>query len=115
MYSSDIKSCVSLNGDCSTFFYCKNGLSRENLSPILFSLSLNYLESFLLRENIFGVNIFVDWLQCYLKRVFLPYADDMVLFAKSMEELQDLYDKFKIYCLQWKLKVNSETSKVVIL
>ena len=38
MYS-DIKSCVSLNGDCSTFFYCKNGLRQgENLSPILFSL-----------------------------------------------------------------------------
>ena len=38
----------------------------------------------------------------------------MVLFAESMGELQDLLDKFQIYCSQWKLKVNSEKSKVVI-
>ena len=44
----------------------------------------------------------------------LLYADDMVLLAKSMEELQDLLDKFQIYCSQWKLKVISEKSKVVI-
>ena len=114
MYS-DIKSCVSLNGDCSTFFYCKNGLRQgENLSPILFSLFLNDLESFLLRGNNFGMNIFDDSLQCYLKLVVLLYADDMVLFAESMEELQDLLDKFQIYCSQWKLKVNSEKSKVLI-
>ena len=113
MYS-DIKSCVSLNGDCSTFFYCKNGLRQgENLSPILFSLFLNDLESFLLRGNNFGMNIFDDSLQCYLKLVVLLYGDDMVLFAESMEELQDLLDKFQIYCSQRKLKVNSEKSKVV--
>ena len=57
----DIKSCVSLNGDCSTFFFCKNGLRQgENLSPILFSLLLDDLESFLLRGNNFGMNIFDD-------------------------------------------------------
>ena len=32
----------------------------------------------------------------------------MVLFAESMEELQDLQDKFQIHCSQWKLKVNPE-------
>ena len=36
------------------------------------------------------------------------------IFAESMEELQDLLDKFQIYCSQWKLKVNSEKLKVVI-
>ena len=60
------------------------------------------------------MNIFDDSLQCYLNLVVLLYADDMVLFAESMEELQDLLDKFQIYCSQWKLKVNSEKSKVVI-
>ena len=60
------------------------------------------------------MNIFDDSLQCYLKLVVLLYADNMVLFAESMEELQDLLDKFQIYCSQWKLKVNSEKSKVLI-
>ena len=60
------------------------------------------------------MNIFDDSLQCCLKRVVFLYAGDMVLFAKSMEELQDLLDKFQIYCSQWKLKVYSEKSKVVV-
>ena len=60
------------------------------------------------------MSIFNDWLECYLKFVVLLYADDMVLFAESMEELQDLLDKLQIYCSQWKLKVNSEKSTVVI-
>ena len=59
-------------------FYYKNGLRQwENLSSILFSLSLNDLESFLLRGNNLGMNIFNDSLQFYLKFVFLLYADDM--------------------------------------
>ena len=37
----------------------------------------------------------------------------MVLFAESIEELQDLLDKFHIYCSQWKPKVNHEEKKVV--
>ena len=86
----------------------------ENLSPILFSLFLNDLESFLLRGNNFGQHIFEDSLQCYLKLVVLLYADDRMLFAESIEELQDLLDKFLIYCSQWKLKVNHEKTKVVI-
>ena len=47
------------------------------------------------------------------KLVVLLYADDLVLLDESMEELQYLLDKFQIYCSQWKLKVNSEKSKVV--
>ena len=61
------------------------------------------------------MSIFDNTLQCYLKRVVLLYGDDMVLFAdESMEELQDLLDKLQIYCSQWKLKVRSEKSTVVI-
>ena len=66
--------------------------------------TLTYLESFLLRGNNFGLNIFDDSLQCYLKLVFLLYIDDMVLFAESIEELQDLLDKFHIYCHSGNLK-----------
>ena len=44
----DIKSCVSYNGETSAFFACKNGVRQgENLSPLLFSLFLNDLESHL--------------------------------------------------------------------
>ena len=77
-------------------------------------LFLNDLDSFLLRGNDFGLNIFDDSLQCYFKLIVLRFADDMVLFAESIEELQDLLDKFHIYGSQWKLKVNHEKPKVVI-
>lgn len=40
MYS-DIKSCVSINGDMSGFFQCTAGLRQgETLSPVLFSIFL---------------------------------------------------------------------------
>ena len=48
------------------------------------------------------------------KRVVLLNACDTVLFAESIEELQDLLDKCKIYYSQWKRKVNPEKSKVLI-
>lgn len=112
---ADIKSCVSFNGESSEFFSCKNGLRQgENLSPILFSMFLNDLEHFLLNENNFGLNIFDKSLQDYLKLVVLLYADDTVLFAENEEELQQLLNKFQIYCSRWKLNVNPEKSKIVI-
>lgn len=47
MYNG-IKSCVSFNGDQSGFFHCLRGVQQgENLSPVLFALFLNDLESFM--------------------------------------------------------------------
>ena len=71
---------------------------------VVHQFSGNSFHYHLLRGNNFSINIFDDSLQCYKKLVVLLYADDMVLFAKSMEQLQDLLDKFQIYCSQWKLK-----------
>ena len=114
MYAN-IKSCVSFNGKSSDFFECRNGLRRgENLSPILFSMFLNDLESFLLNENNFGLNIFDESIQSYFKLVVLLYADDTVVFAESEEELQQLLNEFQSYCVRWKLNVTPEKSKIVI-
>ena len=55
MYAN-INSCVSFNGKSSDFFECRNGPRQgENLSPILFSMFLNDLESFLLNESQYSV------------------------------------------------------------
>ena len=69
---------------------------------------LNDLESFLLNENNFGLNIFDESIQGYLKLAVLLYADDTVLFAESEEELQQLLNEFQSYCVKWKLNVNPE-------
>lgn len=78
------------------------------------ALLLNDLETCLLNENNFGLNIFDRSLQDYLKLAVLLYADDTVLFAENEEELQQLLNKFYIYCSRWKLTVNPEKSKIVI-
>ena len=44
----------------------------------------------------------------------LLYADDIVIFADSAEELQSEINSLYSYCDRWKLKVNSSKSHVVV-
>ena len=44
----------------------------------------------------------------------LLYTDDAVLFAHSMDGLQKMLDKLSIFCTRWKLKVNTEKTKLMI-
>ena len=55
MYSN-IKSCLTFNGQKSDYFPCEKGVRQgEKLFPFLFSLFLNDLEDFFSRENISGL------------------------------------------------------------
>ena len=79
-----IKSCVSFNGDQSEFFQSFRGVRQgENLSPVLFALFLNDLESFLSSHNCSGIDIEFasDDVYCYLKLFVLLYADDTVILT----------------------------------
>ena len=43
-----IKSCITVNGSTSGFFNCEKGVRQgENISPLLFAIYLNDLESFM--------------------------------------------------------------------
>ena len=42
------------------------------------------------------------------------FADDLVIIAKSPEELQALINKLFVYCQEWNLSVNIKKTKVVI-
>ena len=96
----NIKSCVACeNHKMFSFFECTKGVRQgENLSPILFSLYLNDLESFLEQNQSQGVNTDLNFeteSKTYLKILILHYADDTVLLAESREELQLTINNFK--------------------
>ena len=112
-----IKSCVTLNGESSPFFACDCGVRQgENLSPVMFSLYLNDLETFLIHKGLSGVTLDIsdDEVMIYIKLFSLLYADDTALMANSPTGLQNCLDAFSVYCDQWKLNVNVAKTKVVI-
>lgn len=82
MYSA-IKSRVKYNNCLSNEFLCSLGVRQgECLSPLLFSLFLNDIEEQFIHSGVEGVDV-------NLFKVFLLlYADDMVIFANTANELQ---------------------------
>ncbi|XP_021350729.1 uncharacterized protein LOC110448677 [Mizuhopecten yessoensis] len=118
MYNN-IKSCVQFNSKTSDFFPCLIGVRQgENLSPFLFSVFLNDIESYFaslscvplenVRDKLYNeLHIFVE--------IFvLLYADDSVLFSESPEGLQSALNVFQQYCKIWKLNINVNKTKVMV-
>lgn len=118
MYSS-IKSCVQVNGELSNYFFSHVGVRQgENLSPFLFTMYLNDLETFLEEHSASGTDFLIKTLQekfhSYFKLFFLLYADDTVLLSDTPSGLQRSLDVYSEYCRQWKLEVNTNKTKVLI-
>ena len=79
----------------------------ESLSPFLFSMYLNDLDHFLRQSDDVGVQI-----EHFILTVLL-FADDMVLFSKTREGLQNALNSLQKYCTLWGLTVNTEKTKCV--
>ena len=92
-----VKSSVKNNNLRSESFTCQIGVRRgECLSPFQFFMYLNDLESELATKEVDGINIGI--LNLYL----LLYADDIVLFGKTPEDLQHALTILENYCNRWK-------------
>lgn len=105
MYNN-VKSKVKFMNEVSESFICDLGVRQgECLSPFLFSMYLNDLEETLGLNGVDGIDIGT------LKLCILLYADDIVLFANSAEDLQKSLNVLADYCLRWKLVVNTEKKK----
>ena len=90
-----IKSCISFNGSQSSFFPCLRGVRRgENLSPVLFALFLNDLESFMHSNSCSGINLefVLDSFYTYLRLFVLLYADGTVIFGVDETNFQKNLD-----------------------
>ena len=80
---------------------------------------LNDLEQFLNDRNVNGLTSitedFEGELDVYFKKIVLLYADDTVIISESKEDMQNQLNVFNDFCKKWKLKVNAEKSKVLVL
>ncbi|MEW8548192.1 MAG: reverse transcriptase family protein, partial [Candidatus Thiodiazotropha sp.] len=108
-----ISASVKLSRDISSCFDICLGLKQgEPLSPLLFVLFVNDIYSYLNSEDespsINGIDI--DRM-CFF---ILMFADDMVLFSESPDELQTLLDNLHRYTTDWGLKINTAKTKVLI-
>ena len=56
----------------------------------------------------------LEQLGLYIKIFIILYADDTVIMSETEESLQQALLNFEQYCDLWKLKVNTQKTKIVI-
>ena len=121
MYKS-IKACVMANGMQSEFFESHVGLRQgENLSPLLFALFLNDMETFFTDQR-WNTLKFIDKLYTdshdevtgMLNLFVLMYADDTVIMAENEHDMQRNLNLLNDYCNCNKLKVNISKTKSMV-
>jgi hypothetical protein len=104
------KSCVKLQNHIlvTGHFPINLGVKQgDNLSPNLFKIFINDLPDYI-EDSIDLILLNNKPLNCLL------YADDLVLFSTSAKGLQTRLDKLQKYCKDWCLKVNPNTTKVLV-
>ena len=103
-----VNSNVKLHNVVSEGFECMLGVRQGGcLSPFLFAMYLNDLEEEFRLKGSDGIDI--GMLNIFL----LLYADDIILFAQSSEELQKSLDTHFEYCQRYKLSGNTSKTKVM--
>ena len=108
MYSN-VKSKVKFNNEKGEEFICHTGVRQgECLSPFLFSMFVNDLESELIEKGVEGLDLNFN------KLFLLMYADDIMIFSETEVGLQNGLDVLFNYCNKWKLTVNAQKTKIVI-
>ena len=108
MYNT-VKSKVKNNNTTSEAFSCNIGVRQgECLSPFLFAMYVNDLEQELDNNGITGIDVGM------VKLLLLLYADDIVLFGKTPDELQKSLNILEAYCDRLNLTVNIAKTKVVV-
>ena len=117
------KSSVALTADKqSDFFTCNIGVRQgENVSPLLFSIYLHDLKSFISQkcnglkdiENLQKEHLNEE-IVTFFKLYILLYADDTVILAENPNHPQASLDEMKKYCDTFDLHINVNKTKILI-
>ncbi|KAK2192146.1 hypothetical protein NP493_37g02011 [Ridgeia piscesae] len=110
------------NGVQSAFFDSHVGLRQgKYLSPLLFALHLNYMETFfpVLKWNTLKLidkqyNDSNDGINGMLNLFVLLYADDIVIMAEIEHDMQRNLDILNEYCICNKLNVKISKTKIMV-
>ena len=90
-------------------FLCNKGIRQgDGLSPALFSFFMNDLPEYFRAHNYPGVKLGHQSLNC------LMYADDLLVISNSPEGLQQSLNVIYKHAQEWKLKVNTKKSNIII-
>ena len=105
-----VKTAVALK-NCQRTDFFSSGLGLKQgcmLSPLLFSIYINDLESEMSAENMHTIPVEDAHL------FYLLFADDLTLFSNTVIGLQRSIDRLHAYCNKWGLTVNTDKTKVMV-
>ena len=100
-------SCIRINNKTTEWFECELCAKQGDcLSPLLFSVFINDLRK---EVNDFDIGVFV-----YDRKFsMLLYADGIVLFSDSEDNLQTMLNVLHNWCKKWRVLINTHKSKCV--
>ena len=106
--SEHVKTKVFFQGNKSDEFECSLGVRQGDcLSPSLFAMYINDLEHVLI-SNQCGIEF------GQYKMSLMLYADDVILLSDKSAGLQKALDVMQNYSNRWKLKINTNKSKILV-
>ena len=69
---------------------------------------VNDLEAVFAVKGVPGIHVGI------INMYILLYADDIILFGKTPEDLQNALSVLEDYCQRWKLTVNTDKTKIKV-
>ena len=104
---TDTTNVLRLNGEFGEYFTSEKGTCQgDNQSPTYFNCFINELLKELKGQNV-GIQVGNELVNN------LAYADDIVLFATSPDDLQLLLDCVSSWCKRWQVVVNTSKTKLM--